>query len=180
MQRTLAWIVAAAICVLATLPARAAQLAYVPSAEREPSVAIEPIARELGWTFRRTDGGAILDDGNGPQALRIGSRLVREDGADVQLFERPALDRNGHIELAISDAATLFHLRVQREGAHVALVTQLSTDVEIREIPRPATPPPAPVPTAHRAVQHSAAGPRERRHARGFRAVRRQQPDLSD
>jgi hypothetical protein len=150
MKRTLAWIAATAICVLATLPARAAQLAYVPmpAAPREPSVAIEPIAKQLGWTFERTDGGAILDDGSGPEAIRIGSRLVREDGTDVALFEQPALDRNGHIELAISDAATLFHLSVQRAGTHVALVMERYTDVDIREVPRPATPPPAPVPTA--------------------------------
>jgi len=150
MKRALAWIAATAICVLATLPAAAAQIAYVPmpAAPREPSVAIEPIAKQLGWTFKRTGDGAILNDGTGPEAIRIGSRLVREDGADVALFEGPAVERNGHIELAISDAATLFHLTVQREGTHVALVTELSTDVQIREVPRPATPPPAPVPTA--------------------------------
>jgi hypothetical protein len=151
MRRGLAWIVALAICVLATLPAHAAQLAYVatPAKAALAPVAIEPIARKLGWTFRRTSGGALLDDGSGPIAIRIGSRVVREDGADVQLFDQPVSDRNGNIELAIADAATLFHLSVERDGTHVALVTQLTSDVEIREIPRPATPAPAPAPTAH-------------------------------
>jgi hypothetical protein len=150
MQRALAWIAAFAICVLAALPARADQVALVSAAATaDPAIAIEPIARKLGWTFRRTGDGAILDDGDGPQTLRIGSRLVREDGADVALFEQPATDRNGQIELAISDAATLFHLSVQREGTRVALVAQAASDVEIREVPRPATPPPAPAAAAH-------------------------------
>jgi len=150
MQRVLAWIAALAICVLATVPAGAAQLAYVSvTAPGEPPVAIEPIARKLGWTYRRTDGGAILDDGDGPLALRIGSRLVREDGADVALFEQPATDRNGQVELAISDAATLFHLNVERDGTHVALVAPPASAVELREIPRPPTPSPKPTSTPH-------------------------------
>lgn len=144
MQRTLAMIVAMTICVLAALPARAAQVAYTPPAPAHDSfIAIEPIAHDLGWTFRRTEGGAILDDGTGPQTLRIGSRLVREDGSDVALFESPPQDRNGHIALDISDAATLFHMNVARTGAHVALVAPPANEVAYREIPRPATPAPA-------------------------------------
>jgi hypothetical protein len=149
MQRALAWIAALAICVLATMPARAAQLAYVaiPAAPKaDPAVAIEPIARKLGWTFARTADGATLDDGDGPLTLRIGSRLVREDGADVALFASPAVDHNGQVALTITDAATLFNLSVERDGDRVALVAQPANDVDIREVPRPATP--APVPTA--------------------------------
>ncbi|HEV8020353.1 MAG TPA: hypothetical protein VGP41_03755 [Candidatus Lustribacter sp.] len=151
MQRTLAWIATFAICVLATMPARAAQLAFVSvagsAAKADPPVAIEPIAQKLGWTFKRTADGAILDDGTGAQTLRVGSRFVREDGTDVQLFDQPASDRNGHIELAISDAATLFHLSVQRDGPGFVLVTPPEDDVDIREIPRPPAPSPAPVHT---------------------------------
>jgi hypothetical protein len=148
MQRTLATIVALTISVLAALPARAAQVAYTPpTATHDSFIAIEPIAHDLGWTFRRTEGGAIVDDGTGPQTLRIGSRLVREDGSDVALFESAPQDRNGHIALNISDAATLFHMNVSRTGTHVALVAPPANEVAYREIPRPATPPPAPAAT---------------------------------
>ena len=144
MRRTLASIVALTICVLAVLPARAAQVAYTtPSVKSDSFVAIEPIAQKLGWTFARTADGAILNDGTGPQVLRIGSRLVREDGSDVALFENTPQDRNGHIALEITDAATLFHMDVQRTGTQVALVAPFANEATYREIPRPATPAPA-------------------------------------
>jgi hypothetical protein len=143
-RRALASFAAVAICGLAVLPARAAQVAYTPAASAHDAfIAIEPIARDLGWTFRRTEGGAILDDGTGPQTLRIGSRLVREDGSDVALFENAPQDRNGHIALDISDAATLFHMNVDRTASHVALVAPPANEVAYREVPRPATPAPA-------------------------------------
>jgi hypothetical protein len=149
MRRTLAAIVALTICALAALPAHGAQLAYVPNAKAgsDPPVAIDAIAKQLGWTFRRTENGAVVDDGTGPQVLRIGSRLVDEDGSDVALFDQPASVRNGHIELTIGDAATLFHLNVEREGTHIALIAPTAGDADVREVPRPATPPPAPVAT---------------------------------
>ncbi len=148
MRRALSWLAATALLALAALPARAAQLAYVPAAGPAAYIAIEPLARKLDWTFRRTPEGAILDDGSGPQALRIGSRIVREDDTDVQLFDRPAAVRNGNVELTIADAATLFHLQVQQNGTNVALVNDFTSDATIREIPRPATPAPAPVASA--------------------------------
>jgi hypothetical protein len=168
MQRTLAWIATFAICVLATMPARAAQLAFVSvagsAAKADPPVAIEPIAQKLGWTFKRTADGAILDDGTGAQTLRVGSRFVREDGTDVQLFDQPASDRNGHIELAISDAATLFHLSVQRDGPGFVLVTPPEDDVDIREIPRP------PAPSPHRCTRRNPKRSARRRSLPEMRA----------
>ena len=152
MRRALAAIVVTTICVLATLPARGAQLAYVSGVQPDPPVAIDTIAKQLGWTFQRTATGAILDDGSGPEVLRVGSRLVGEDGCDVALFEDPVSVQNGHVDLAISDAATLFHLDVQRSGSHVALVAQSTSAVEIREVPRPATPAPAVVATPRAAT----------------------------
>jgi hypothetical protein len=148
MRRALVWLTAAVIGLLAALPAHAAQIALVPATKGATFVAIQPIATSLGWTFRRTADGAILDDGSGPQALRIGSRNVREDGEEVALFDVPVAERNGQIALAIADAATLFHLEIVRSGANVALVNEPVEDVTIREIPRPATPSPKPVPTA--------------------------------
>ncbi|MGA2393129.1 MAG: hypothetical protein ABSH03_07260 [Candidatus Lustribacter sp.] len=147
MRRTLAAIVALTICALAALPAHGAQLAFVSATNPDAPVAIEGIAHRLGWTFRRTADGAVIDDGSGPQILRIGSRLVDEDGSDVALFDHPASVRNGHVELALGDAATLFHLDVQRLGTNVELVSQSGDDADVREVPRPATPPPAPVAT---------------------------------
>ena len=147
MRRTLAAIVALTICALAALPAHGAQLAYVSGTNPDPPVAIDAIAQQLGWTFHRTANGVVIDDGTGPQVLRIGSRLVDEDGSDIALFDQPASVRNGHVELAISDAATLFHLDVERSGSHVALVAPSAADADVREVPRPATPPPAPVAT---------------------------------
>lgn len=152
MRRTLAAIVALTIGVLAAPPARGAQLAYVTTADPDPPVAIEAIAQQLGWTFHRTANGAILDDGSGPQELRIGSRLVGEDGSDVALFDHPAAVHNGHVELAISDAATLFHLDVERAGGRVTLIAPAAGDADVREVPRPATPPPAPAATPKPAV----------------------------
>lgn len=152
MRRTLAATVALTVCTLAALPAHGQQLAYVSSSDADPPVAIDAIAQQLGWTYRRTANGAVVDDGSGPQVLRIGSRLVDEDGSDVALFDQPASVRNGHLELAIGDAATLFHLDVQRTGTHVALVAPTSASADVREVPRPATPPPAPVATPHAAA----------------------------
>ena len=148
MRRALSSFVAAAMLVLAALPAHAAQLAYVPAATPAKYVPIEPVARKLGWTFRRTADGAILDDGSGPQILRVGSRVVREDDTDVTLFDAPAAVRDGSFALTIADTATLFHLRVEQDGANVALVNDFSAGATIREVPRPATPPPAPAATA--------------------------------
>jgi hypothetical protein len=148
VRRALSSFVAAAMLVLAALPARSAQLVYVPAANPARYIAIEPLARKLGWTFRRTADGAILDDGSGPQTLRVGSRVVREDDTDVTLFDAAAAVRNGTLELTIADAATLFHLQVEQDGPDVALVNDFSADATIREIPRPATPAPAPAATA--------------------------------
>lgn len=157
MRRTLAAIVVMTICVLATPPARSAQFAYVTAAQPDSAVAVDAIAKRLGWTFRRTDDGAIIDDGSGPEVLRIGSRLVGEDGSDVTLFEQPASVRNGHIELAITDAATLFHLDVQRDGSELSLVAPASNEVAIREVPRPvvaaAAPASTPTPAAYSAPE---------------------------
>lgn len=147
MRRAFAWIALVALCALTAVPVRAQQVAYVPGAGATTFVAIAPIARRLGWTFTRTTDGAIVDDGTGPQALRIGSRMVRDDGVDLALFDLPVADRNGNIELALADAATLFHLQVEKSGTSISLVTDLSSDVTITEIPRPATPPPAPAAT---------------------------------
>jgi hypothetical protein len=147
VRRTLVWLVTGAIAVLAALPAHAAQVALVPASTANPFVAIQPIAKVLGWTFARTADGAVLNDGSGAQTLRVGSRNVREDGDSVSLFDAPVSVRDGQIGLAIGDAATLFHLEVVRSGANVALVNEPGSDVTIREIPRPATPSPRPVPT---------------------------------
>lgn len=148
MRRALAWIVLAAFCALTAIPAGAQQVAFVSGTDATKFVAIAPIARQLGWTFKRTAEGAVLDDGTGPQVLRIGSRMVRDDGIDLPLFDTPVADRNGNVELTLTDAATLFHLRVAANGPNVGLVTDLASEVTIREIPRPATPAPAPVTTA--------------------------------
>jgi hypothetical protein len=148
VRRALGWLAAFATLALAALPAHAAQLAYVPAATPAAYVAIEPIARKLGWTFRRTADGAVLDDGTGPQALRIGSRSVREDDSDVPLLDNPVLVRNGNVALTLADAATLFHLDVEQDGPNVALVSASGADAMLREVPRPATPPPAPAATA--------------------------------
>lgn len=144
MRRALSLLVATAMLALAALPVRAAQLAYVPAASPTHDVAIETLARKLGWTFRRTPDGAVIDDGSGPQTLRVGSRIVREDDTDVPLFDSPLVVRNGALELAIADAATLFHLHVEQAGMNLLLVDDSAVDATIREIPRPATPPPAP------------------------------------
>ncbi len=152
MRRALSWFVATIMLALAALPVHAAQVAYVPASGAARAVAIEPLARTLGWTFRRTSDGAILDDGSGPQTLRVGSRMVREDDTDVPLFDEPAALRNGELVLAPADAATLFHLHLERDGANVALLNDFSADATIREIPRPATPPPAPASTPKPAV----------------------------
>jgi len=148
MRSALGWSVGALVAVLIALPAQAAQLALVPTAGHDRLVAIEPIARQLGWTFRRTNDGAILDDGSGPQALRIGSRLVGEDGAQVPLFDAPPAVRNGQLVLAIGDAATLFNLLVVQTGAALTLQNIPQAQADIREIPRPATPKPSPTPSA--------------------------------
>ena len=145
MRSAVGWLVGILTAVLIALPAHAAQLAFVTPANRDRVVAIEPIARQLGWTFHRTADGAVLNDGSGPQLLRIGSRNVREDDTDVPLFDSPATERNGAIVLAIADAATLFHLSLVPNGANVALVNQTEAEADIREILRPATP--APLPT---------------------------------
>lgn len=144
MRRALAAIALAAICIAGTLPVRAQQVAFVAAvAHGEPFVAVATIAQKLGWTFTRTPAGAIVDDGTGPQTLRVGSRLVSADGADLQLFASPLVDRDGRLSLTISDAATLFHLDVRQDGTHLALVTPPESDAEVREVPRPATPAPA-------------------------------------
>ena len=147
MRSALAWVVAIVLAA-ATLPAGAQQLASVSTAQPGHYVAIEPIARALGWTFRRAADGATLDDGTGPQTLRVGSRMVKDDGVDVQLFDAPAVIRNGKLALAIADAATLFHLHMQQDGGTIALTSEVSSGVTIREIPRPATPAPVPAATA--------------------------------
>ena len=147
MRSARTWIVALTVAA-AALPAGAQQIAAVSVTERGHDVAIEPIARALGWSFRRTREGATVDDGTGPQTLRIGSRMVEDDGLDVPLFDAPVGTRYGKIALAISDAATLFHLGVRQDGAVIALTTELASSVTIREIPRPAAPPPVPVATA--------------------------------
>jgi len=147
VRSALAWIVAIVLAA-AALPAGAQQLASVSATAPGHYVAIEPIARALGWTFRRTADGATLDDGTGPQTLRIGSRMVKDDGLDVQLFDAPAVIRNGKLALAIADAATLFHLRMQQDGGTIALTSDVASGVTIREVPRPATPAPVPAATA--------------------------------
>ena len=149
MRRAFAWLALVAFCALTAVPVTAQQIAFVPRAGATTFVAIAPIARQLGWSFKRTFDGAILDDGTGPQALRVGSTMVRDDGVDLPLFDQPVADRNGSIELALSDAATLFHLQVQKSGTSISLVTELASDVTISEVPRPATPPPAPVASPH-------------------------------
>ncbi|MGB8266224.1 MAG: hypothetical protein WCE44_07895 [Candidatus Velthaea sp.] len=120
-----------------------------------PLVNIEALAGVLKWHVTLTPTGAILDDGSGPRALRVGSRFVHEEGTNVELFDQPLVARNGHLMLAFSDTLALFGLNGTFSAKGVVLTSSVANQTDVfttkevvaplvvRATPQPlATPPP--------------------------------------
>ena len=123
--------------------------------DAQPLVAVRPLAAALGWKFVPLQNGARLLGEDHVLAISVGSKAIRENGDVRGVFREPLADRGGHLYLAANDAARLFGIRVTLAKRTVDFLrpVELGSDMQVAEVPRPATPRPRPTPRNLRRVE---------------------------
>lgn len=128
--------------------------------DAQPLVALEPLAAALGWQFVRLQSGARLVSEDRTLVLNIGARMIRDNGELRPTLREPLIDRGGHLYLAATDAARLFGIRVSRNNSTIAFYrpTQISSPMQVVELPRQPTPRPKPTPRTGRRMSDEGPG----------------------
>lgn len=118
-------------------------------ASEAPLVAVERLAAALGWKATPLTAALRLVGDDRTIVLIAGSRMIREYGELRLAFLEPVLLRGGHWYVRANEAGRIFGLRV-RAGTTIAFThpEQVSSVAEVREVPRPVKPRPAPTPRA--------------------------------